>query len=410
MVALGCVGWILIRNDKVNAALIISEIAFLIFAIGFCLIFDVPSEAMPRVSHLYLPAITLLAYFNYLRQKSTFQIVIIAASLLAFIFFSCTKIALPFALSVPDEVRYLGIWINSTLATAMLCGGVYAIHRESTGQNEISRALRTAVRNNQLELHFQPQVDNARQIIGAEALLRWKHPQRGYIPPGDFIPIAEECGLMPLIGGWVLKEACRTLSVWSDDPVLGELTLAVNVSANQFNVDGFEQSVLETVELFRIDPAKLKLELTESVIISGVEPVVSKMNILRTSGIEFALDDFGTGYSSLSYLRQLPVSQLKIDRSFVQESFESPGGASLIKSIVRMGLDLDLTVLADGIETAAQHLFLLDCGCHEFQGYYFGRPVPDEDFKAHVMKTAGTALAPSKADEALRVAATHRHR
>jgi EAL domain-containing protein (putative c-di-GMP-specific phosphodiesterase class I) len=391
MVALGGLGWLLIRNHQINAALILSEVAFLIFTIGFCLVFDVPTEANPRVSHLFLPAIALLAYFNYLREKSNFQLVVIAASLLSFIFFSSTKTALPFAQSVPDEVRYLGIWINSTLATAMLCGGVYAIHRASTGQTGISRALRTAVRDNQMELHFQPQLDNARQIIGAEALLRWKHPQRGYIPPDTFIPIAEENGLMPLIGGWVLKEACRTLAAWQEDPALNGLTLAVNVSANQFNVDGFEQSVLEAVELFNVDPAKLKLELTESVIISGVEPVVAKMNVLRASGIEFALDDFGTGYSSLSYLRQLPVSQLKIDRSFVQESLESPGGASLIRSIVRMGLELDLTVLAEGIETAPQHLFLLDCGCHEFQGYYFGRPVSEEDFKTHVMKAMETA-------------------
>ena len=259
--------------------------------------------------------------------------------------------------------------------------------------------MRSAVRNNQLELYFQPQLDNARRIIGAEALLRWKHPRRGYIPPGDFIPIAEESGLMPLIGGWVLKEACRTLAAWQGDPALSRLTLAVNVSANQFNVTGFEQSVREAVELFNVDPAKLKLELTESVIISGVEPVVAKMNVLRASGIEFALDDFGTGYSSLSYLRQLPVSQLKIDRSFVQESLESPSGASLIRSIVRMGLELDLTVLAEGIETAAQHLFLLECGCQEFQGYYFGRPVSSEDFKAHVMSaaetTSGSAPTPS---------------
>ena len=209
MVALGALGWLLIRQHQINAALILSEVAFLIFIVAFCLVFDVPTEANPRVSHLFLPVIALLAYFNYLREKSSFQLVIIAAALLSFIYFASTKTALPFAQSVPDEVRYLGIWINSTLATAMLCGGVYAIHRASTGQNEISRALRSAVRNNQLELYFQPQLDNARRIIGAEALLRWKHPRRGYIPPGDFIPIAEESGLMPLIGGWVLKEACR---------------------------------------------------------------------------------------------------------------------------------------------------------------------------------------------------------
>lgn len=391
MVGLGGLGWLLIKNHQINAALIVSEIAFLIFIAGFCLVFDIPTDNHPRTSHLFLPAIALLAYFKYLREKSAFQLFIIAASLLSFIYFASTKTAFPFAQGVSDDIRHLGIWINASMATAMICGGVYAIQRESTGQTEVSRALGSAVRKNQLELYFQPQLDNSRRIIGAEALLRWKHPKRGYISPGEFIPLAEENGLMPLIGGWVLKEACRTLAGWQEDPALDGLTLAVNVSANQFNIDGFEQSVLEAVGLFDVDPSRLKLELTESVIISGVEPVVAKMNVLRASGIEFALDDFGTGYSSLSYLRQLPVSQLKIDRSFVQESMESPGGASLIRNIVRMGLELDLTVLAEGIETAAQHLFLLECGCHEFQGYYFGRPVPEKDFKAHVVTWSETA-------------------
>lgn len=391
MVGLGVLGWLLIKHHQVNAALIVSEIAFLIFIAGFCLVFDVPTDTHPRISHLFLPAIALLAYFKYLREKSAFQLFIIAASLLSFIYFASTKTALPFAQSVSDDIRHFGIWINAFMATAMICGGVYAIHRESTGQTDVSRALATAVRKNQLELYYQPQLDSDRRIVGAEALLRWKHPKRGYISPDEFIPLAEENGLMPLIGGWVLKEACRTLAGWQEDPALDGLTLAVNVSANQFNIDGFEQSVLEAVALFDVDPSRLKLELTESVIISGVEPVVAKMNVLRASGIEFALDDFGTGYSSLSYLRQLPVSQLKIDRSFVQESMESPGGASLIRNIVRMGLELDLTVLAEGIETAAQHLFLLDCGCHEFQGYFFGRPVPEKDFKAYVVKWSETA-------------------
>ncbi|WP_340159428.1 EAL domain-containing protein [uncultured Hoeflea sp.] len=384
IIVLGGIGWLLVRRNQVDVALMVSEVAFLTFTIAFCLVFDVPSEAHPRVSHLFLPAIALMAYFNYLRTRSPFQLVVIAGSLLSFIFFSSTKFAPSFALSIPDDIRHVGIWINSTLATAMLCGGVYAIHRESSGQSQLSRALRTAVRNEELELHFQPQVDHAQKIVGAEALLRWTHPRRGNISPGEFIPVAEECGLMPLIGGWVLKEACRTLATWKHDPALSELTLAVNVSANQFNLEGFEQSVLETVALYGVDPGKLKLELTETVIISGVEPVVAKMNTLRAAGIEFALDDFGTGYSSLSYLRQLPVSQLKIDRSFVKESLESPSGASLIRSIVRMGLELELSVLAEGIETVPQHLFLLDCGCHEFQGYHFGRPVPEHVFRTEV--------------------------
>jgi EAL domain-containing protein (putative c-di-GMP-specific phosphodiesterase class I) len=375
------VSWQLIGMGRLNAVLIISELAFLIIAIVFCLMFDVPDEKIPRVVHLFLPVLAMLGYINFLRRKSMFQVVVIVASLSSFVVFASTHFALPAVQTIPNEIRVFGAWFNSIFAVTMMCGCVYALQREFSAHSGIKRELTAAVRNNDLQLFFQPQVDRGGAVVGAEALLRWKHPQRGYITPGEFITIAEECGLMPLIGGWVLKDACNTLAKWREDPHLSKLTLAVNVSAIQFMAEDFEKFVLETVHLYRADPTKLKLELTESVTLAGIATVAKKMNTLREAGITFALDDFGTGYSSLSYLGSLPIHQLKIDRSFVQAATDDPQGAKLIKSIVKMGLDLGIVVLAEGVETAEQRAFLLDCGCQEFQGYYFGHPVPIDVFE-----------------------------
>jgi len=381
-------GWLMLRANRLNGALVMTQIAFLIFLAGFCSIFDVPSAQYPRVSHLFLLVLALLGYINYLRRRSRLQLAIIAAGLAAFVMFSSARLALPFGAAIPDDVRYLGVWINSLVATSMLCGCIYVLRLEFSRHGALIRELRAAVRNNELELFYQPQVDKAGHAIGAEALLRWRHPQRGFVGPGDFIAIAEESGLMPLIGGWVLKEACRTLADWSEDADLKGLTLAVNVSASQFSLDGFDRSVLDIVALFHIDPARLKLELTESVIISGVAQVVAKMNALRAANISFSLDDFGTGYSSLSYLRSLPFDQLKIDRSFVQEALDSAQGAALVKRIVQIGTDLGLVVLAEGVETVAQRAFLTDCGCQEFQGFYFGRPAARQSFETQIRDMA----------------------
>lgn len=395
LIVVAAVGWRLIAIGRLNAALIVTQLALLVFVTGYCLMFDPPTAEIPRITHLYLLGLATLGYINYLRRKSTVQLVIIATGLGAFVALASTSYVFPFAYPIPDDIRASGILMNCLLATGLMCVGVYAIQREFTRPKGLALELRNAVRNEEMELYFQPQIDHAGTIYGAEALLRWQHPQRGQIPPDNFIPVAETAGLMPLLGGWVIKEACRTLAHWSDDPALSQLTLAVNVSASQFQFDDFESSVLEMLRVHRVDPARLKLELTESVIVHDFELTVAKIERLRATGISFALDDFGTGYSSLSYLRRLPLDQLKIDRSFVRESLESDRGAALVKSIVQLGLDLGFVVLAEGIETQAQHKFLLECGCHEFQGYLFGRPVPAAAFAAHVRQVAAPQPAPT---------------
>ncbi|WP_290999928.1 EAL domain-containing protein, partial [Hoeflea sp.] len=223
-------GWLLIASGRLNSALLVTQSGLLTFAIGFALMFDVPNADIPRVSHLYLLFLALFGYINYLRRKSTIQIAIIAACLGAFVALSCTTYGLPFAQTIPDHIRSSGVWVNGVLATTMMCGGIYAIQREITRPKGMALELRNAVRRGEMELYFQPQIDLTGTVLGAEALLRWQHPKRGQVSPGEFIPAAEAAGLMPLLGGWVIQEACRTLALWSDDPALRTLTLAVNVS------------------------------------------------------------------------------------------------------------------------------------------------------------------------------------
>lgn len=373
---LGLTGWMLTRAGRLTGAILVCEFGFLAFAVGFCATFDIPTEVSPRVSHLYLPSLAILGYINYMRQRSRVHLVFVVACLATFVAFSSAHLALPFASPIPEEMRGIGTWINATVATLLCCGSIYVMQREFARQQGMVQDLRTALRNQELELFYQPQVGADGKLLGAEALLRWKHPEHGTISPAAFIPVAEEAGLMPELGSWVLKNACRTLASWRDEPSLASLTLAINVSASQFMLDGFERTVLDAISENRIDARKLKLELTESVVISGLEPIIGKMTALRAAGVGFALDDFGTGYSSLSYLRRLPLDQLKVDRSFVQECLDEGRGASLIRSIIQIGLDLDLRVLAEGVENDQQFAFLREAGCAEFQGYLFGRPVP----------------------------------
>jgi diguanylate cyclase (GGDEF)-like protein/PAS domain S-box-containing protein len=240
--------------------------------------------------------------------------------------------------------------------------------------------LRSALTESQFHLHYQPQMSNDGRILGAEALLRWQHPERGSVSPAEFIPAAEESGLIIPLGHWVLETACTQLASWAARPELAQLVLAVNVSARQFHEKNFVDSVLEIIARTGTNPRRLKLELTESLLVSNVEETIQKMFTLKGSGIRFALDDFGTGYSSLSYLKRLPLDQLKIDQSFVRDILVDPNDAAIANTIVALGNSLGLGVIAEGVETEAQREFLVGCGCHAYQGYLFSRPLPADAF------------------------------
>ncbi|MDP3617410.1 MAG: EAL domain-containing protein, partial [Rhodoferax sp.] len=234
----------------------------------------------------------------------------------------------------------------------------------------------------QFLLHYQAQVGSERQLTGVEVLVRWQHPQRGIVSPAEFIPIAEENGLILPLGRWVLETACTQLTLWAARPEMAQLTVAVNVSAHQFRQPDFVDQVLDVLKITGANPQRLKLELTESLLVSNVADVIQKMFALRAKGVGFSLDDFGTGYSSLSYLKRLPLDQFKIDRSFVRDVLSDPNDASIVRTIIALAQNLGLGVIAEGVETQTQRDFLASSGCHAYQGYFFSRPLPLEEFEA----------------------------
>jgi diguanylate cyclase (GGDEF)-like protein/PAS domain S-box-containing protein len=248
--------------------------------------------------------------------------------------------------------------------------------------------LREAVRQRQLALHYQPQVVGAGRITGVEALVRWQHPLRGFVSPGEFIPLAEKTGLILPIGQWVLETACAQLTEWSKHPEMAHLTIAVNVSARQFKQTDFVDSVQATLAGTGATPKLLKLELTESMLVEDVENIIAKMVKLKTFGVGFSLDDFGTGYSSLAYLKRLPLDQLKIDQGFVRNIVTDANDAAIAKMVIALAASMGLSVIAEGVEEQAQAELLAQLGCHAYQGYLFGRPLPVAAFEAALAATA----------------------
>jgi diguanylate cyclase (GGDEF)-like protein len=244
--------------------------------------------------------------------------------------------------------------------------------------------LREGILHAQFMLYYQPQVDALGKVTGAEALLRWPHPVRGMVSPADFIPLAEESGQILLLGNWVLETACAQLVAWAQHTARAHLTLAVNVSARQFREPDFADGLLALLDYTGANPKRLKLELTESMLVANLEDIVSKMTALRERGINFSLDDFGTGYSSLSYLKRLPLDQLKIDQSFVRDVLTDPNDAAIAKTVVALAESLGLEVIAEGVETEGQRDFLARHGCHAYQGYLFSRPLPATEFEQFV--------------------------
>lgn len=257
-----------------------------------------------------------------------------------------------------------------------------ALQSETERRHWMENELREAISNKQLELYYQVQVDASEQPIGAEALIRWIHPERGVIPPSEFIPLAEETGLILAIGSWVIEAACNQLLRWTLHDDLRSLRLAVNVSPRQFNSDRFVEDIEDELKRTGIDATKLKLEVTESLAIDDFDKSIAKLQTLRERGFQISIDDFGTGNSSLRYLTRLPITQLKIDKSFVDNLPSNRRDGMLAQAIIAMGRGLGLDVIAEGVETPDQKTYLETHGCHAYQGYLFGKPLPLAEFEA----------------------------
>jgi diguanylate cyclase (GGDEF)-like protein/PAS domain S-box-containing protein len=250
----------------------------------------------------------------------------------------------------------------------------------------LEKDLHSAISENQFRLYYQMQVDHGGHVRGAEGLIRWLHPQRGLVSPVQFIPLAETTGLILLIGQWVLETACVQLKAWEANPHTRDLQLAVNVSARQFRQPHFVEQVQQTLGRHEIDPDRLKLELTESLVLDNINDTIVKMQALKQVGVHFSMDDFGTGNSSLAYLTQLPLDQLKIDQSFVRNISVKPNDAVIVQTIIGMANNLGMEVIAEGVETEEQRVFLEQHGCALCQGFLFGRPVPIKEFEASLKK------------------------
>jgi len=264
---------------------------------------------------------------------------------------------------------------------------VRAVERQSIEEN-----LRRALERQEFALHYQPKINlRTGEISGAEALLRWMHPVRGPVSPAQFIPVAEDCGLILPIGQWVLREACKQARAWADAG-LPLPTMAVNISSMEFREDNFIESVFTTLSETGLDPKSLELELTESVLMKRAESAASVLKTLRSRGVQIAVDDFGTGYSSLSYLRKFPINALKIDQSFVRQITSTPDDTTIVTAVISMGRSLKLRVVAEGVETQEELTFLRARLCDEAQGYYFSRPVRPEQF-AKLLKSGIPAAA-----------------
>jgi diguanylate cyclase (GGDEF)-like protein/PAS domain S-box-containing protein len=250
----------------------------------------------------------------------------------------------------------------------------------------LENELHNAIEFQQFHLHYQIQIDSSYQPLGAEALIRWIHPVRGIVSPAQFIPLAEETGLILPIGQWVLETACAQLKTWQQEPLTRNLVLAVNVSAKQFLQANFVAQVQAALQRHAVNPMMLKLELTEGMLLENIEDTIATMNALNEIGIQFSLDDFGTGYSSLQYLKRLPLDQLKIDQSFVRDIATDISDIAIVRTIVAMARSMDIAVIAEGVETEEQLQLLKNNGCTHYQGYLFGKPVPIEQFEAQLKR------------------------
>ena len=250
--------------------------------------------------------------------------------------------------------------------------------------------IRQAIKSSQFELFYQPQLDSI-GLIGAEALVRWNHPRRGLLLPGEFIPLSEETGLILPLGDWVLENACAQVAAWAGCADTARISIAVNISARQFRQPGFVDKVLAALDRTGANPQNIKLELTESMLVENIEDVIAKMTVLKSHGLKFSLDDFGTGYSSLAYLKRLPLDQLKIDSSFVRDILLDVGSRAIAQSVISLGRALGLAVIAECVETDEQRALLSRIGCHAFQGFLFSRPIPLEAFERQWLRSSAFA-------------------
>lgn len=376
--------WIMASRGLFFPGMLLAQIACLSYVVFFCYHYDVSNHLFQRTTHLYIPVIALIGYISYQQTKSKLQIFIMLIGLLLFILFSSNAQFLSIHYATARNFQAHASWVNPLLATALFVGVIVAMHTDFSKRKKSIKAIQNALYNDQFILLYQPVVNLKGQVIGAEALIRWNHPSSGLISPAVFIPDAQDAGIMPMIGEWVISQAFKDLLHWQESADTRHLTVSINITTDHFMQPDFVRKLLHQVKIKNIPCQQVRLELTESVFVSEPHIVAEKMDELAAAGFRFSLDDFGTGFSSLSTLRRLPLNQIKIDRSFVTGASINPKGAVIARNIARMGTELGLEVVAEGIETPYQWSMMKEYGCTVFQGFLFSRPISSVDLTQFV--------------------------
>jgi EAL domain-containing protein (putative c-di-GMP-specific phosphodiesterase class I) len=380
MLLLGISGGILTYLRRTRIAFFLIGISIFLLVCGVSLVLDVPSAMAPRSTHHFLLVLAVASLLVLRDDRPMLRYLVTGSCFLAFVALASTNIGIESQHALPDSVRIGGTWANNFFAAAGLYALIHIIVSDFAENFAMEMDLRKGIARGEFFLVYQPQVTSGGVVFGAEALLRWQHPTLGVVPPDEFIPLAEQSGLILPLGTWVLGAACEQLVDWSKRADMASLTLSVNVSAYQFRRSDFVQQVATVMERTGVSPRRLKLELTESSLVHDMDDIIQKMVELKALGVGFSLDDFGTGYSSLSYLKRLPLDQLKIDKSFVDDVLTDPNDAAIAHMVIELGQNLGFSVIAEGVETQGQCDFLEQNGCHLFQGYLFSRPIPLPQF------------------------------
>ena len=382
MAALGACLLVLLRRGQLRLATLLA-VHLAPLAVAASCLFDNPPLGVPKATVLYFLPIAAGSYFAFQRDGLYLRIVLPILYLLAFIAFSLLPLAISDpTLLVPAEAAHVAAWVNTVLALIALVFTLGLMHADLTDRRGWEHDLGRAIARGEFRLAYQPQVDRDGHLVGAEALVRWHSPRRGNVPPGQFIPLAEETGQIVAIGDWVLRAACAQLAKWNAQPGTAHLTLSVNISVAQFLQPDFVRNVTDILTRSGCDVSRLKLELTESMLAENMPDMAARMQALCDIGLVWALDDLGAGYSSLQALGQFPFAQIKLDQSFVRGLPADESSLRIVEAMISLADTLSLMSVAEGVETEEQFRCLVEAGCEAFQGYLFGRPMDIDSFDA----------------------------
>ncbi|MEO5796113.1 MAG: EAL domain-containing protein [Rhodoferax sp.] len=382
LAAIAAMSAVLTRRGRTRSATLLMAGSLYVGLCLLCLVQDIPNAQAPRSAHHFFLVMGMGTFLIFKGERAWLRHGISVLCFATFFVFASTQWGFDTPYVLPDAVRIPGTWFNNTLALLVLYALLHVMQSEMTAYKAMAAELRKGLSGNQFALYYQPQTDEQGRIAGAEALVRWMHPVNGMVSPAEFIPVAEQTGFILPLGHWVLGTACAQLVRWSQDPATAALTIAVNVSAQQFKQPDYVKQVLSVLARSGAVASRLKLELTEGMLVNDVDDIIAKMTALRAHGVRLSLDDFGTGYSSLSYLKKLPLDQLKIDKSFVRDVLTDPNDAAIARTVVTLAHSMGLQIIAEGVETEGQRAFLAEIGCSAIQGYLLSRPVPIAEFGA----------------------------